>query len=247
MVVSGTDLIIGGEFTNAGATQASNIADWDGTSWNPIGSSPAFPAGGMDGPVFTLSLAGTTLVAGGYFTHAGPELSPFAAMAVIPGPLSITQQPTDAAACQDSQASFTYGVTGWSTSIGFSWRHNNMPISDGLTPTGSVYAGTQTATLHIDNIQYSDAGGYSCVATSACNQTSTSATAQLTVGLGCCGSADFNNDGDSATDADIEAFFACIAGNCCPTCGSADFNGDGDSATDADIEAFFRVLAGGSC
>ena len=62
-----------------------------------------------------------------------------------------------------------------------------------------------------------------------------------------CGSADFNHDGDSGTDLDIEAFFACLAGNCCNTCGSADFNGDGDTATDADIEAFFRVLAGGSC
>jgi photosystem II stability/assembly factor-like uncharacterized protein len=58
---------------------------------------------------------------------------------------------------------------------------------------------------------------------------------------------DFNGDGDTGTDADIEAFFACLAGNCCPACGSADFNGDGDSGTDADIESFFRVLAGGSC
>jgi hypothetical protein len=62
-----------------------------------------------------------------------------------------------------------------------------------------------------------------------------------------CGSADFNHDGDGGTDADIEAFFACIAGSCCATCDSADFNYDGDSATDADIEAFFRVLAGGAC
>jgi hypothetical protein len=64
-----------------------------------------------------------------------------------------------------------------------------------------------------------------------------------------CGSADFNGDGDAATDADIESFFACIAGSCCATCDvhGADFNGDGDAATDADIESFFRVLAGGSC
>lgn len=64
-------------------------------------------------------------------------------------------------------------------------------------------------------------------------------------GGGC--TSDFNGDGDERTDADIEAFFACIAGNCCATCGSADFNGDGDTATDADIESFFRVLAGGTC
>jgi hypothetical protein len=62
-----------------------------------------------------------------------------------------------------------------------------------------------------------------------------------------CGSADFDGDGDVGTDADIEAFFACLAGNCCPSCGSADLNGDGDLGTDADIQSFFRVLAGGPC
>lgn len=62
-----------------------------------------------------------------------------------------------------------------------------------------------------------------------------------------CGTADFNQDGDVGTDLDIEAFFACLAGNCCATCYTADFNADGDVGTDADIEAFFRVLAGGSC
>jgi hypothetical protein len=59
--------------------------------------------------------------------------------------------------------------------------------------------------------------------------------------------ADFDGDEDSGTDADIEAFFACVAGSCCATCASADFNGDGDVATDADIEAFFRILAGQPC
>jgi hypothetical protein len=58
-----------------------------------------------------------------------------------------------------------------------------------------------------------------------------------------CASADFNCDGDTGTDADIEAFFTALAGGF----GDADFNRDGDVGTDADIEAFFRVLAGGSC
>jgi probable HAF family extracellular repeat protein len=64
-----------------------------------------------------------------------------------------------------------------------------------------------------------------------------------------CSSSDFDGDGDSGTDADIEAFFRCLAGNCCSTCWvlGADFNGDGDTGTDADIESFFRVLAGGNC
>jgi len=64
-----------------------------------------------------------------------------------------------------------------------------------------------------------------------------------------CGTADFNNDADHGTDADIESFFACLSGNCCPRCpeAGADFNADGDPGSDADIEAFFRVLAGGTC
>jgi len=64
-----------------------------------------------------------------------------------------------------------------------------------------------------------------------------------------CDSADFNCDGDTGTDADIEAFFRCIAGTCpqAPCTNSADFNHDGDTGTDADIESFFRVLAGSPC
>jgi hypothetical protein len=64
-----------------------------------------------------------------------------------------------------------------------------------------------------------------------------------------CGDQDFNGDGDFGTDQDIEAFFACLGGNCCTTCfcQGSDFNGDGDFGTDSDIEAFFRVLGGGNC
>jgi hypothetical protein len=64
-----------------------------------------------------------------------------------------------------------------------------------------------------------------------------------------CGTADFNCDGDVGTDADIESFFACLAGTCpgAPCANTADFNADGDIGTDADIEAFFRVLGGGTC
>ncbi len=64
-----------------------------------------------------------------------------------------------------------------------------------------------------------------------------------------CGSADFNCDGEVGTDADIEAFFACLSGTCppAPCTSTADFNADGDVGTDADIDAFFRVLGGGAC
>jgi len=64
-----------------------------------------------------------------------------------------------------------------------------------------------------------------------------------------CGTSDFNGDEDFGTEQDIEAFFRCLTGTCCPTCwqGGSDFNGDGDFGTEQDIEAFFRVLTGGNC
>jgi hypothetical protein len=65
---------------------------------------------------------------------------------------------------------------------------------------------------------------------------------------GICDSADFNCDEDFGTDADIEAFFACLGGACPANCpNDSDFNNDGDFGTDADIEAFFRILGGGPC
>jgi hypothetical protein len=56
---------------------------------------------------------------------------------------------------------------------------------------------------------------------------------------------DFNGDGDYGTDADIEAFFACLAGNCCELCLTADIDWNGDTGTDADIEAFFFYMLQG--
>jgi hypothetical protein len=55
---------------------------------------------------------------------------------------------------------------------------------------------------------------------------------------------DFDGDNDYGTDQDIEAFFACLAGNCCSTCESGDINRDGDIGTDQDIELFFAILTG---
>jgi hypothetical protein len=118
----------------------------------------------------------------------------------------------------------------------------------------SLISGASTNTLTISHLGAHDPPdldpqgpyeliGVRCTATAPC-QSVTSGTVYIQVSR--C-SADVNKDGDSGTDADIEAFFACIAGNCCPACDGPDFNGDGDIATDADIESFFRVLAGGAC
>ncbi len=58
------NLYIGGEFTIVGNTIATNIAQWNGSSWSALGS-------GMNGYVDALAVSGSTLYAGGYFTTAG--------------------------------------------------------------------------------------------------------------------------------------------------------------------------------
>jgi hypothetical protein len=157
-----------------------------------------------------------------------------------PGP-SVTQQPSALTVISGGPATFTTAAQGTGT-LTYQWTVGGQALTESARVTG-----TRTPTLHISPVSVSDAGPYRCALTVACSTTLTNA-AQLTV-TPICGSADFNCDGDTATDADIEAFFACLAGTCPPPpCTStADFNGDGDSATDADIEAFFRVLAGGTC
>jgi CHRD domain/Immunoglobulin domain len=157
----------------------------------------------------------------------------------------MTTQPSNATVNSGDPASFTVAADPrGGGALSYQWRHNSVNI-----PAGAPYSGINTATLSINPATASEAGTYDCVITNTCGS-STSNSATLTVNAGStCDSPDFDCDGDVGTDADIEAFFACLGGNCpAPPCtNSADFNHDGDIGTDADIEAFFRVLGGGPC
>ena len=157
----------------------------------------------------------------------------------------VTTHPSNTTVTSGSPASFTVvadprGGGG----PAYQWRRNGTALGN-VAP----FSGVNTATLSISAATSTEAGTYDCVVSNPCGGMASN-TAELVIDTGTtCGTADFDGDGDVGTDADIEAFFACLAGNCCATCfaGGADFNGDGDVGTDADIEAFFRVLAGGPC
>ena len=125
--------------------------------------------------------------------------------------------------------------------LSYQWQRDGVDLLDGLDASGCLVSGATTGTLTLSNIQPGDRGSYACVASNPCGSAPTAPAAVVV------NSADFNGDGDIGTDADIEAFFACLSGVCCATCGTADFNADGDVGTDLDIESFFRVLAGGAC
>src|SRR6266545_806870 len=61
LAVSGSDLYVGGSFTNAGGITANGIAKWDGSSWSALGS-------GMNERVTTLAVSGSDVYAAGDFS-----------------------------------------------------------------------------------------------------------------------------------------------------------------------------------
>ncbi len=65
MAVNGSDVYVGGNFTNAGAVSANGIAKWNPTpGWSALGS-------GVDDTVDALAVWGNDLFVGGLFTNAG--------------------------------------------------------------------------------------------------------------------------------------------------------------------------------
>jgi len=165
-----------------------------------------------------------------------------AAISVLACPFFDTQ-PEDAEAAESGSVTL-YASAGGAFPRTYQWRRNGEPVANGPRVLGAT-----SNTLTINPVEPADAATYDVVVSNTCGER-TSDPAVLTVtGAPPCGTADFNGDGDVGTDADIESFFACLAGNCCPACfaGGSDFNADGDAGTDADIESFFRVLGGGAC
>jgi hypothetical protein len=157
---------------------------------------------------------------------------------------------------------FSEPLTGFGTStlieaIFDSNLADGFEVYDGPGATGNLLASV-TISMTVDQRIYVDfAGAVSPTAnirsarvhSAGNNELYLDALAVAVAPAPACGTSDFNGDGDVGTDADIEAFFACLGGSCCAECyeGGSDFNADGDFGTDADIESFFRVLAGGPC
>jgi len=64
IAVSGSNVYVGGNFTNAGGVSANNVAKWDGSGWSALGS-------GLNGPASAIALSGSDVYVGGSFTSAG--------------------------------------------------------------------------------------------------------------------------------------------------------------------------------
>ncbi len=65
----GSDLIVGGQFLDAGGIQeADHIARWDGSNWHALGS-------GLNGNLYAMIPYGPELIVSGNFTDAGGDVN----------------------------------------------------------------------------------------------------------------------------------------------------------------------------
>ena len=234
---------------------------WDGASWNSF-AGPRFNCATAYDPDGTGSMHATLVV--------GRDTEPFIMVRELSEPV-FTLEPRSTQVHVGETV--TFGVNAANGPLTYQWRKvatHCVPdgalmhctdswsdLADGPSGTGSIYVGSNTPTLTIVGPQSGDwfvsnesersytTVQYACVIQHA-GCLVPSRLVSFSVLPGSC-TADFNHDGDPGTDADIEAFFACLGGSCCQTCGTADFNGDGDVGTDQDIDSFFRVLGGGAC
>ncbi len=74
MTTDGTNLYVGGTFTNCGGIFATNIAKWDGTNWSALGGGIGYYGAGLYPIVNVLAWHDGQLYAGGAFTNSGSTM-----------------------------------------------------------------------------------------------------------------------------------------------------------------------------
>jgi hypothetical protein len=222
--------------------------EWDGIDW--VKRPYAIPFYHYYGAC-TYDIARARVVLFGGRSLSQDNLSETYEVSSSPAPPRVLANPQNQAVPIGGSVTLTASADGEGP-FSFQWFERcSVELHDGeslATPLARAISGATTPTLTLRGIVqpryfYETTHLISCRITNPCGTITTN---NAILSILPCGTADFNNDG-ATTDADIDAFFACLAGNCCGTCGTPDFNGDGDTGTDQDIEAFFRVLAGGTC
>ncbi|MBX3380383.1 MAG: hypothetical protein KF805_09815 [Phycisphaeraceae bacterium] len=222
------------------STNALNISKLDGTTWRAIGTTPDNQ---RPTPQTTFTCAtefhGRLYIAGFLGTKYYQGISVSSPSGIILTRYSKDTSPRFEGEPSDQcvtvghsglmQASLEAGAERPSA-VTFQWRHDGVPISEGVggaSAGGGTVQGATSATLHIYGVQPSDAGAYDVVATSACGtQLSDSGTLKVRMI-----SPDINADG-LVDDADFALFVVQYDTMICndpamPDGCSADFNGDG--------------------
>ena len=132
---------------------------------------------GVQDSVFTVNIV-STAVAGSYkcvvSNYCGSVTSDTVGL-VVHVPVHIIKQPKGDTVCTAANAAFRVDVIGTSP-LSFQWFKNN----EQLAISNEQFVGVHDSILHINNIDSSYAGDYSCVVTNTCGSV-TSSSAVLTV------------------------------------------------------------------
>jgi len=242
---AGPQLYIGGRFNSIDGQTILNVARWNGTTWSAVGTNLGNTI--ITAEVDTLVSWNGQLYMGGTNMRVNGALQQVARWDGTTW-TGVGQNTTGRvwklAPFNDGSGEKLYATGTFLNSAAPVTPLNRIARFDGTT-WAAVDGGAdaQAVTMLVNDGKLHIGGSFSNVGGAPSTRIVTRTSCPP------CGSQDYNGDGDFGTDADIEAFFACLGGSCCATCWylGSDFNGDGDFGTDQDIEAFFRVLGGGSC
>jgi hypothetical protein len=194
-----------------------------------------------NGTILALYTDGDSLLAGGSFIEGPSAISPFLARF---GPVSdravrITSNPVPVRNCSSRNSFFSVAVAG-AGPILYQWRRNGVPLTDGVTPTGSRISGSAGGVLTIGpatrgRVSLHDEGMIDCVVSNSCGSVITTPIEFKVLG------ADFNCN-LQVNDADFVTFAVAYDAVACPNSGAAascfaDLNVDG-IVDDADFQIF---------
>lgn len=158
-------IVVGGSFSTAGSSAASNIAIWDGYGWSALGS-------GTSATVRALQpMPDGRLAIGGDFENAGGQASGYFAFWDTTSTIDITGHPANVVATIGGTVALVASATS-SDILQFHWRRDGVPLADGPFGTSNV-SGVTTPNLVIANYSQAVAGQFDCLVTTACESRTT--------------------------------------------------------------------------
>ncbi|MBX3359052.1 MAG: immunoglobulin domain-containing protein [Phycisphaeraceae bacterium] len=170
------ELVVGGIFTKAGEVAVESLAGWNGSRWRAVGN-------GIYHSSYVYALAADRdelLVATDYISSGSTTARYFARWTETNIPWIAVQPVGVPHACPNSSAVLTVSPASGYPGLTYRWSRNGQPLVDGLTQSGSLVAGSATATLRVSNLSAADSASYTCHVQNTCGS-AVSAAAVVTV------------------------------------------------------------------
>lgn len=146
IVFRGSDMYVGGVFSQAGTTPASAIAKWNGTAWSALGSGASGDPG--QSIVLDLGIQCNSLFAGGFFNRAGDKRSDRFARYWMDGLPAVTISTASTTVCSGANVSFTAVPQNGGTSPSYQWQVNGANVGTNAA-TYSTNSLTNSATVQV--------------------------------------------------------------------------------------------------